>query len=124
VTPFDGDMDDYRALLASRGGNGLKAANGAAGNGKKERRREAALQRKEARNLKRGLARAVAEVEKLQAKKEDLTQAIADPALYRDEGDSANLAALQKELGQVEKDLSAAEDRWAEAQETWDAANA
>ena len=124
VTPFDGDMDDYRALLASRGGNGPKAANGAAGNGKKESRREAALQRKEAQNLKRGLARAVAEVEKLQAKKEDLTQAIADPALYRGEGDSAKLAALQKELGQVEKDLSAAEDRWAEAQETWDAANA
>ena len=117
-------MDDYRALLASRGGNGPKAANGAAGNGKKERRREAALQRKEVQNLKRGLARAVAEVEKLQAKKEDLTQAISDPVLYRDEGDSAKLAALQKELGQVEKDLSAAEDRWAEGQETWDAANA
>ena len=44
--------------------------------------------------------------------------------LYRDEGDSAKLAALQKELEQVEKDLSAAEDRWAEVQETWDAANA
>ena len=45
------------------------------------------------------------EVEKPQAKKEDLTLtltltlAIADPALYREEGDSAKLAALQKELG-------------------------
>ena len=124
MTPFDGDMDDYRALLASRGGNGPKAANGAAEKGKKERRREAARQRKEAQNLKRGLARADAEVEKLEGKKEDLTQAIADPVLYRDEGDSAKLAALQKELEQVEKDLSAAEDRWAEVQETWDAANA
>ena len=44
--------------------------------------------------------------------------------IKRDEGDSAKLAALQKELEQVEKDLSAAEDRWAEVQETWDAANA
>ncbi len=58
------------------------------------------------------------------AQKARKREANADPALYRDEGDSANLAALQKkELGQVEKDLSAAEDRWAEAQETWDAAS-
>ncbi len=122
VTPFDGDMDDYRALLASRGGNNPKAANGAAGNGKKERRKEAALQRKETQNLKRGLARAVAEVEKLEARREDLTRAIGYPALYHDQGDSANLITLQKNLGQVEKDLSAAEDRWAKAQGNWDAA--
>ena len=109
--------------MASRGGNGARARNGAAGNGKKERRREAALERKTPKDLKRGLARAVAEVEKLQAKKEDLSHSVADPALYQDKGDNAKLTALQKELGQVEKDLSAAEDRWAEAQETWDAAS-
>ncbi len=123
VKPFDGDMDDYRALLASRGGDGARAPNGGTENGKKERRREAALQRKEVKNLKLGLARAVAEVEKLQAKKESLTQAMADPALFQDRGDCAKLTTLQKELRQVEKDLSAAEDRWAEAQETWEAAS-
>ncbi|MCH7937856.1 MAG: ABC-F family ATP-binding cassette domain-containing protein, partial [Proteobacteria bacterium] len=123
VTPFDGDMDDYRQFLASPGPKGAKARNGGAGNGKKERRREAAQRRKAVAILKRGLARTVADVEKLQARMEDLTQAIADPALYRDRGDSAKLTALQKELGQVEKDLSAAEDRWAEAQENWDAAS-
>ena len=123
VKPFDGDMDDYRALLASRGGDGARARNGGTGNGKKERRREAGLQRKEVKNFKLGLARAVAEVEKLQAKKEGLTQAMADPALFQDRGDCAKLITLQKELRQVEKDLSAAEDRWAEAQETWEAAS-
>ena len=124
VTPFEGDMDDYRALLANSGGNGTKAANGVTGNDKKERRREAAEQRKAVAHLKRQLARAEAEVEKLEARREDLTRAIAYPALYQDQGDSAKLIVLQKELRQVEKDLRAAEDRWAKAQENWDAADA
>ena len=123
VTPFEGDMDDYRALLANSGGNGTKAANGVTGNDKKERRREAAEQRKAVAHLKRQLARAEAEVEKLEARRDDLTRVVACPALYRDQGDSAKLIVLQKELGQVEKDLSAAEDRWARAQENWDAAD-
>ena len=62
-------------------------------------------------------------VEKLEARREDLTRAIAYPALYHDQGDSAKLIVLQKELGRVEKDLSAAEDRWAKAQENWEAAH-
>ena len=122
VRPFEGDMDDYRALLASSGGNGAKAANGATGNDKKERRREAGERRKAVAHLKRELASAEAEVEKLEARREDLTRAIGYPALYQDQVDSANLIALQKNLGQVEKDLSAAEDRWAKAQGNWDAA--
>ncbi len=124
VTPFDGDMDDYRALLAKRDGNGTMAANGERGNGKKLRRRKAATRRKAVAILKRELAGAVAGIEKLEAKRQDLTLAIADPALYRDRGDSAKLVVLQKQLRQVEKDLSAAEDRWAKAQENWDAAQA
>jgi ATP-binding cassette subfamily F protein 3 len=130
VTPFEGDMDDYRALVAGGGGNGAQgkrtAANGASGNGKKERRRAAALRRKAVQHLKRELATAEAEVEKLEAKREELARAMADPALYPDGngggGDAARLISLQKELGQVEKALGAAEARWAEAQESWDAA--
>lgn len=123
VTPFDGDMDDYRALLAGRGGNGARAATGVTGNDKKERRREAAERRQAVANQKRELASAEAEVDKLEARREDITRAIATPALYRDGGGGAKLIVLQKELGQVKKDLSAAEERWAEAQENWDAAH-
>ena len=122
VTPFDGDMDDYRALLAGNGKNGAKAAAGAAGNDKKERRREAAKQRQAVAHLKRQLASAEAKVEKLEARKKDLMGAIASPALYADRGGGSRMVALQKELGQVEKDLSAAEERWARVQEDWDAA--
>ena len=122
VTPFDGDMDDYRALLAGNGKNGAKAAAGAAGNDKKERRREAAKQRQAVAHLKRQLASAEAKFEKLEARKKDLMGAIASPALYADRGGGSRMVALQKELGQVEKDLSAAEERWARVQEDWDAA--
>ncbi|MDP6803822.1 MAG: ABC-F family ATP-binding cassette domain-containing protein [Rhodospirillales bacterium] len=123
VTPFEGDMDDYRAFLASSGGNGTRAATGVTGNERKERRREAGEQRKAVAHLKRELADAEAEVDKLETKREDLIRAIAHPTLYRDQGKSAQLIAQQRALGQVEKDLSAAEDRWAKAQEQWDAAH-
>ncbi len=122
VMPFDGDMDDYRALLAGNGGNGAKAAGGVAAKDKKERRREAAEQRQAVAHLKRELASAEAKVEKLEARREDLTGTIVCPALYRDRGGGAKLNVLRKQLGQVEKDLRAAEDRWAKAQENWDAA--
>ena len=124
VTTFDGDMDDYRALLAIRGGNGKRAAIGVTGNDKKERRRKAARKRQAVAHRKRELARAEAEVDKLEAKREDLTRAIAHPALYRDGGGGAKLMVLQNELGRVDKDLSAAEERWAKAQENWDAGTA
>jgi ATP-binding cassette subfamily F protein 3 len=124
VTPFEGDMDDYRALLASSRGNGAKAANGVAGNDKKERRREAGERRKAVAHLKSELASAESAVEKLEARREDLARAIAYPALDHDQGGSADLVVAQKALGQVEKDLTAAEARWAKAQEIWDAAHA
>ena len=120
VTPFDGDMDDYRALVAGSTGNGSGTEGRVSGNGKKTRRREAARKRNAVAHLKRDLARAVAEVEKLEARREDISRDIAQPGLYQDQGGSAKLVVLQKELGQVEMNLSAAEERWTKAQENWD----
>ncbi len=124
VTPFEGDMDDYRALLAGSGKNGARAAGGAAGNDKKERRREAAKQRQAVAHLKRQLASAEAKVGKLETRKEDLIRAVASPEFYADQGGGPKMIALQKELRQLEKDLGAAEKHWARAQENWDAAQA
>ncbi|NQU60419.1 MAG: ABC-F family ATP-binding cassette domain-containing protein [Rhodospirillales bacterium] len=127
VTPFDGDMDDYRTLMAGRGASGEKTSksqNGQRGGSKKERRREGAEKRQARKALKSELKSAESAIEKLEAKKEELNDAIADPALYQDKGDSAKLVALQKQLGQVVKDLIAAEDRWTKVQETLDAADA
>lgn len=111
VTPFDGDIDDYRALLASRGGNDASAANAVTGTDKQKRRRKAAEQRNAVQRQKRELESAEAEVEQLEARRENLVRAIACPALYQERVDSAKLIVLKKELRQVEKDLSEAEDR-------------
>ena len=124
VTPFDGDMDDYRTHLAVRGGIETRDEGRVPGHGKKERRREAARKRQEVAHLKRELKDAEAEVDKLQARKEDLTRAIATPALYQDGGGGAKLIVLQKELARVDRDLGAAEERWAKAQENWDSGTA
>ena len=123
VAPFDGDMDDYRALMAGRGVNGAKSPKSQNGGNKKERRREGAEKRKALKALKSGLRSAETQVEKLEAKKEELTVTIADPALYEGRGDSNKVAALQKQLAEVEKDLIVAEERWTKAHEACDAAS-
>ncbi len=124
VTPFDGDMEDYRALLLGRdrgaGGNGSVSATAPNGGAKKQRRRLAAERRKAAAPLKRKLDRAEDAVHRLEADKARLQQAMAAPDLY--DGDSAKLTELRKQLGRVAKKLARAEATWLGLQEDWDAA--
>ena len=122
VRPFDGDLDDYRALLLNGGGsNGrgnahVSEKNGPANN-KKQRRRAAALRRQSLSGLKKKLKKAEDAVHRLEQEKAELRDALAAPKLYQDGGD---LAALQKQLGQVEKDLGAAGEKWESLQHEWD----
>jgi ATP-binding cassette, subfamily F, member 3 len=128
VQTYDGDLDDYRALLLSRrrGGNGNGDGNGSTGskNGgskglnKKQQRQAAAEKRKVRSDEKKRLLKIEKLVHRLEGERGDLQQAMADPKLYKGPGD--DLGALQKKLGHVEKDLKAAEDEWATAQEEWD----
>ncbi len=119
VRPFDGDLDDYRALLLNGGGNG-KTGNGKNGppNNKKQRRRTAALRRQSLSGLKKKLKKAEDAVHRLEREKAELRDALAEPKLYQDGG--GDPAALQKQLGQVEKDLGAAEETWESLQHDWD----
>ncbi|HYN38715.1 MAG TPA: ABC transporter ATP-binding protein, partial [Rhodospirillales bacterium] len=125
VTPFDGDMDDYRAYVAGSGATAAdtrrSGGDGEAGRtNRKQQRREAVERREALAPLKKRLAAAERTVETLEADRAKLLAAMADPALYG--GDGARLADLHKRLAQVEKDLSGAEDAWSVAQEAWDAA--
>ncbi len=122
VTSYDGDMTEYRALL-SAGGSGRKAATEPPGretDSRKDQRRDAAAKRQALAPLRRELQNAERRVEKLGADKTKIETAMADPALYR--GDNARLVALQRELGEIARALSDAEDRWLELQERMDAA--
>ena len=134
VQSYDGDLEDYRALLLSRrrsgnGGMGVTSAPGAtgasgvkAGNGpnKKERRRAAADKRSALSSLKKKLTAAEAAVHRLEADKSKLRDALADPDLY--EGESKKLVDLRKRLSQVAKDLKGAEETWVSLHEEWEGA--
>ena len=120
VHPYDGDLEDYRALLLSRrkGGNGVNGVKAGNGPNKKERRRAAADKRAGLASLKKKLSEAEAAVHRLEADKSKLQDALADSKLYK-EG-SAKLVDLRKRLSQVAKDLKGAEETWVSLHEEWE----
>jgi ATP-binding cassette subfamily F protein 3 len=121
VDLFEGDMEEYRARTLARDEDTAKKAV-ARGPDPKEQRRQAAERRAALAPLRKRLAEAETAVGKLEAKKTEIERAMADPALYS--GDSKKLIDLQKQLGQVTRDLETAEHVWIAAQEAWDEAQA
>ena len=73
--------------------------------------------------LKKQLGEAEAAVSRLEAQRERITRAMADPALY-DGGGAGSLVELQKQLGVVQRGLADAEQAWTSLQEDWDRAQA
>lgn len=127
VAPFDGDLDDYRALLLERErgrnpGRGTASPSEARRPGRQEQRRAAEERRRALAPLKRRLTAAEEAVQQLHDEQGRLTAAISDPALYQ--GDASAVVALRKQLAQLEKDLAQAEATWIAAHEDWEAAQA
>ena len=123
VTPYEGDLDDYRKLLLDgpkNGKNGSKADHDEAEQprksaNKKAQRQQAATQRAELAELRKKLRTAEQAVEKLESEKARIEAEMADPTLYAD--DSSKLIALQRKFGEVSKTLSATEVEWLALQE-------
>ena len=118
VQPFDGDLDDYRALLVER------ARRVSRGNGvtRKDDRREraearAALApiRKKAQDAEKRLGVLAAERARIEAK-------LADPALYAP-GRTAEMAAANARLTAIGREAAAAEAAWLMAEEELEAAS-
>ncbi|HEX9769474.1 MAG TPA: ABC-F family ATP-binding cassette domain-containing protein [Kiloniellales bacterium] len=124
VTPFDGDLDDYRRLLleqrrgeravARRRSGGTR---GGAGDDlkPKDRRRAAAEAREAQASLRRAARDAEARVEQLAREAHELEAHLADPVAY--DGDRKRLEDLQIRYGAVRQALSEAESRWLSAQD-------
>src|SRR5215468_10711338 len=112
VGSFEGDMDDYRKLLAEERRAGDAAAHTAAG--RKEQRRAAAEQRAASAHLKKAAVEAEKRLEKLQQKKAALESRLADPEVYN--GPTAKLMELQLRYGDLKREIASAEDAWLEAQ--------
>ena len=128
VTPFDGDLEDYRQHLMeqrraerSRGRKGINAAKKAPGMSKKDRRRAAVARRAETAELKAAVRRTEREVSRLSEKKQVLEDRLADSQVYDDPGQAP---ALQLEHGKLASTLVTAEEAWLEATAALEAAEA
>jgi ATP-binding cassette subfamily F protein 3 len=128
ITPFDGDLDDYRRLLLEqrrqeraaarrRPGSGRDRGGNGARNGlkPKDRRRAAAEARDAQASLRRAARDAEARVEELTKACRELESHLADPVSYN--GDQKRLEDLQMRYGTLRRALSDAETRWLSAQE-------
>jgi ATP-binding cassette subfamily F protein 3 len=118
VKSYDGDLDDYRALLVERGRPAAKADTATKRDDRRERaeaRAALAPLRKRAKDAETQLARLAAEQATIEAK-------LADPALYAP-GRSAEVTAANTRLAAIRREAAAAEDIWLTAQEELEAAS-
>ncbi len=121
VTPFEGDMDDYRKfLLDERKPAGGVAKVKAPKLNKAEERKAAADRRAQVTPLKRAAEEAEKRVGKFQAELAKLDAALNAPDLY--EKDAGHVTALTKQRGDMLKQIERAEAAWLEANEALDAA--
>ncbi|HET8996656.1 MAG TPA: AAA family ATPase, partial [Acetobacteraceae bacterium] len=118
VRSFDGDLDDYRALLAQR----ARPADTGGTTARRDERREraearAALAplRKQAKEAEARLARLTAERGKLEAK-------LADTSLYTS-GRTQDITGANTRLAAIAREMAEAEAAWLAAEEALEAAN-
>ena len=130
VRSFDGDMADYRRLLLDKAREARREkkeeARGEAPEpdrsaaSRKEDRKAAAEKRQALAPLRKRIQAAEKRMDKLHVEQAGLQEKLADPKLY--DGPADKLTALQKTLGEVEKQLAEAEAEWLEAHEALEAA--
>jgi ATP-binding cassette subfamily F protein 3 len=123
VRPFEGDMDDYRALLLAERGGGGRLAAAAPPAAKPAPRRNATDRRKALAPLRAEVEACEARLEKLAAMKAKVDALLADPALYT-APDPATFESLQIKRAEIEQGLVRAEALWLEATERLEAAEA
>jgi ATP-binding cassette subfamily F protein 3 len=128
ITPFDGDLDDYRRLLLEQRraerAEARRRSRGARDGGRpgehkalkpKDRRRAAAATRDAQASLRRVARNAEARVEELTKACQELEAHLANPQAY--DGDQNELEGLQMRYGALRRELSDAEASWLSAQE-------
>jgi len=124
VTPFDGDLDDYRRVVLERGRAARRQSRTAAGgNGesrRKERRKAGAEARAAVAHLRRAARDAEARLAKLSAERSRIETRLGDAAIYDRPGDEVQ--ALQIRFAELEQEIGAAEEAWLEAQSKIEAA--
>ena len=118
VRPYDGDLDDYRALLVERARPPAKPD----ALGRKDDRRDRATARAAVAPLRKQAKDAEALLMKLSAERAAIEARLADPALYAP-GRAADITAANTRLVAIRRDADAAEAAWLTAEEALEAAS-
>ena len=110
VADFDGDLADYRRLLLDQARESRRDGPRVTSPSRKDERRAAADLRAQQAPLRKAAQEAERTLERLGKKKQALQAQLADPAFYQ--GPADKIAALQRDLGALGKEIAAAEDAW------------
>jgi len=118
VRPFDGDLDDYRALMSERGRPTIRRE----APSKRDERRGRADARAAIAPLRRRAKDAEARLGKLDAERTRLQAKLLDPALY-EPNRAAEVTEAQSRLAAVVREAAAAEEEWLAASQALEAAS-
>ncbi|MGE4049264.1 MAG: ABC-F family ATP-binding cassette domain-containing protein, partial [Acetobacteraceae bacterium] len=118
VKPFDGDLDEYRALLAERARGPARTETVS----RKDDRRERAEARAALAPLRRKARDAEERIARLRAEKEKIEAKLADPAMYAPSR-IAEVTAANTRLAAIAREVEAAEEAWLAAEEALEAAS-
>jgi ATP-binding cassette subfamily F protein 3 len=124
VAAFDGDLDDYRRLVAESARDTARDGRRAASSDDslQERRRRTAGRRQEVAPLRAALQARESEMDRLGDLLRRVDAALADPDIYR--ADAAKAARLTGDRAALARRLAEAEEAWLEASAAYDAAMA
>ena len=117
VRPFDGDLEDYRALLADR----ARLSSKPDATNRRDERRDRADARAALAPLRKQVRDAEARLATLAAERAAIERRLADPALYLSSR-AVEIAAANSRLAAIEKLIAAAEAEWLAAEEALAAA--
>jgi ATP-binding cassette subfamily F protein 3 len=121
VQDFDGDLDDYRALLAERARSAARDPAAPAGGGKAAERRGRADARREAAPLRQRLKDVEKLLERLALEAKLIEKRLADPETYA-KRKAEDIAWATTRRAAIAKETAALEEEWLELSEQLDAA--
>jgi ATP-binding cassette subfamily F protein 3 len=122
VTPYEGNLDDYRRFLLAGDNTPTRRAESDARPTKESARRDNAQKRRELKPLKDRVDSAESQIAALQAELAKLDRALADPLLFTQ--DPAKGSAVSKKRAEAARKLGAAESQWLAAQQEYESAMA
>ncbi len=119
VRNFDGDMDEYRTLIAERSRPAGAAQSGAS---KRDERRERAEARQALAPVRKKAQTVEAKIAKLTAERAVIETKLADPKMYA-AGKAAEVTAANTRLAAIAREVETLEMEWLELAEQLEAAN-